>query len=95
MSDSFPAMDSPTPEGSGTPTVGVGTPPRLPVCVIGAGPAGLSAAVALRRQGLAYRILDAGRKPGGIWDIERDRTPMYDSAHFISSKTGRSSSGAR
>jgi len=58
-----------------------------PVCIIGAGPAGLSAAVALERRGLPFRILDAGRRPGGIWDIERDGTPMYESAHFISSKT--------
>lgn len=58
-----------------------------PVCIIGAGPAGLSAAVALRRHGIPFRILDAGRKPGGIWDIERAETPMYESAHFISSKT--------
>ncbi|HKK93214.1 MAG TPA: NAD(P)-binding domain-containing protein [Longimicrobiales bacterium] len=58
-----------------------------PVCIVGAGPAGLSAAVALERRGLPYRILDAGRRPGGIWDIDRDDTPMYESAHFISSKT--------
>jgi hypothetical protein len=43
--------------------------------------------VALERRGIPFRILDAGRRPGGIWDIERDDTPMYESAHFISSRT--------
>ena len=57
-----------------------------PVCVVGAGPAGLSMAVALRNRGLPFEIVDAGRQPGGIWDIGRDQTPMYESAHFISSR---------
>ena len=57
-----------------------------PVCVIGAGPCGLLAAAALKKRGVPFEIVDAGRQPGGIWDIERDATPMYDSAHFISSK---------
>lgn len=57
-----------------------------PVCIIGAGPAGLAAAVALQARGIPFRILDAGGAPGGIWDVERDDTPMYASAHFISSK---------
>lgn len=58
-----------------------------PVCIIGAGPAGLAAAVALKARGIPFRILDAGRAPGGIWDMARTDTPMYASAHFISSKT--------
>ncbi|HSG48573.1 MAG TPA: NAD(P)-binding domain-containing protein [Longimicrobiales bacterium] len=58
-----------------------------PVCIIGAGPAGLAAAVALQARGIPFRILDAGRAPGGIWDMDRPDTPMYTSAHFISSKT--------
>ncbi|MEL7533516.1 MAG: NAD(P)-binding domain-containing protein [Bacteroidota bacterium] len=56
-------------------------------CVIGAGPGGLSAAVALKTAGLAFDIFDAGQRPGGVWDIDRDDSPMYESAHFISSKT--------
>ncbi|MBT8404053.1 MAG: NAD(P)-binding domain-containing protein [Gemmatimonadetes bacterium] len=55
--------------------------------IVGAGPAGLAAAWALQRRGLPFEILDAGRGVGGIWDIDRDETPMYESAHFISSKT--------
>jgi cation diffusion facilitator CzcD-associated flavoprotein CzcO len=57
-----------------------------PVCIIGAGPAGLVAAAALQQRGIPFTIVDAGRMPGGIWDIDRDATPMYDSAHFISSR---------
>lgn len=57
-----------------------------PVCIIGAGPAGLAAAVALRERDIPFHILDAGRAPGGIWDVDRDDTPMYESAHFISSR---------
>jgi cation diffusion facilitator CzcD-associated flavoprotein CzcO len=57
-----------------------------PVCNIGAGPCGLLAAAALQKRGVPFEIVDAGRQPGGIWDIEREATPMYDSAHFISSR---------
>jgi cation diffusion facilitator CzcD-associated flavoprotein CzcO len=57
-----------------------------PVCVIGAGPCGLLAAASLKKRGIPFQIVDAGRQPGGIWDIERETTPMYDSAHFISSR---------
>jgi cation diffusion facilitator CzcD-associated flavoprotein CzcO len=57
-----------------------------PVCVIGAGPGGLLAAVALKKRGIPFEVVDAGRQPGGIWDIDRDATPMYESAHFISSR---------
>lgn len=60
---------------------------RDPVGIIGAGPAGLAVGAALRTRGVAFEILDAGRDVGGIWDIDRPETPMYDSAHFISSRT--------
>ncbi|MEL6192356.1 MAG: NAD(P)-binding domain-containing protein [Bacteroidota bacterium] len=55
--------------------------------IIGAGPAGLAAAVALKKAHIPFEMVDAGDKVGGIWDIERKETPMYKSAHFISSKT--------
>lgn len=63
------------------------------VGIIGAGPAGLSAAVALKAAGLPFEIVDAGTQVGGIWDISRPETPMYDSAHFISSRTQSGFSG--
>lgn len=62
-------------------------PDRPPVGIIGAGPAGLSAAVALKARGIPFDIVDAGDGPGGIWDINRADTPMYEAAHFISSRT--------
>jgi cation diffusion facilitator CzcD-associated flavoprotein CzcO len=57
-----------------------------PVCVVGAGPGGLVMALALKHHGIPFEVVDAGRQPGGIWDIGRDETPMYESAHFISSR---------
>ena len=58
-----------------------------PICIIGAGPAGLAMARACVVRGLAYDQYDANTDVGGLWDIEQDGSPMYESAHFISSKT--------
>ena len=57
------------------------------VAVIGAGPSGLAAARALQENGLAYDVFERHRDVGGIWDMANPGTPMYDSAHFISSRT--------
>lgn len=56
-------------------------------CIIGAGPAGLLAARALRLAGIPYDQIEKNPGVGGIWDIRNDWSPMYESAHFISSKT--------
>ncbi|MFF4503156.1 flavin-containing monooxygenase [Streptomyces sp. NPDC001401] len=56
-------------------------------CVIGAGPAGLAVARALTERNLPYTHLERHTGPGGIWDIDNPGSPMYESAHFISSKT--------
>lgn len=56
-------------------------------CVIGAGPAGLAVARALAERDLPYTHLERHSAVGGIWDIDNPGTPMYDSAHFISSRT--------
>lgn len=56
------------------------------VCVIGAGPAGLSVARALKRLGVPYDQVERHRDVGGIWDLDNPGTPMYESAHFISSR---------
>ena len=61
--------------------------PNLSVCVIGAGPAGLAAARALRAFQIPYIQLERNHQVGGIWDINAPGGPMYESAHFISSKT--------
>lgn len=67
-------------------------PPNLPidrsdaVCVIGAGPGGLAAARALKAQGLAYDQFERHDDVGGIWDMRNPGSPIYESAHFISSR---------
>jgi cation diffusion facilitator CzcD-associated flavoprotein CzcO len=62
----------------------VGTGER--VCIVGAGPAGLSLARALRKLGVAYDQYERHTDVGGIWDLDNPGTPMYESAHFISSR---------
>jgi cation diffusion facilitator CzcD-associated flavoprotein CzcO len=57
------------------------------VCVIGAGPAGLAAARALKVRGIGYDQVERHTGVGGIWDIDAPGSPMYEAAHFISSKT--------
>lgn len=56
-------------------------------CIIGAGPAGLAAARALKERGLPYTHIERHTDVGGLWDIDNAGSPMYESAHFISSKT--------
>jgi cation diffusion facilitator CzcD-associated flavoprotein CzcO len=58
-----------------------------PVGIVGAGPAGLAAAEALDRAGIDFEVLERHTAIGGIWDIDNPGTPMYESAHFISSRT--------
>jgi amino acid transporter len=55
-------------------------------CLIGAGPAGLIAARALRAEGIPFDWYERGSAPGGIWNADADGSPMYTSAHFISSR---------
>lgn len=55
--------------------------------VVGAGPSGLAAARALRAADVPFDVVERHRDVGGIWDLENPGTPMYESAHFISSKT--------
>jgi len=56
------------------------------VCVVGAGPGGLSAARALKALGLDYDQFERHSGVGGIWDISNPGSPIYQSAHFISSR---------
>lgn len=59
----------------------------LDVAVIGAGPGGLTLARRLAETSASYQIFERNRDCGGIWDIDAPGSPMYESAHFISSKT--------
>ncbi len=56
-------------------------------CIVGAGPAGLSMAAELRKRDIPYDHFERHSRVGGIWDLENPGSPMYESAHFISSKT--------
>src|SRR5262245_43951903 len=55
--------------------------------VIGAGPGGLCAARWLSALDVPFELLERQADLGGIWDIRFPGSPMYESAHFISSKT--------
>ena len=55
--------------------------------VIGAGPGGLVAARWLAELGIPFDLVERQKDVGGIWDIDAPGGPMYESAHFISSKT--------
>ncbi|MEM8610260.1 MAG: NAD(P)-binding domain-containing protein [Myxococcota bacterium] len=54
-------------------------------CIIGAGPGGISVARAFGRAGIPYDLVERHSDVGGIWDIDNPGSPVYESAHFISS----------
>jgi len=56
------------------------------VCVVGAGPSGLIAARQLRAAGVPFDVFERHSDVGGIWDPANEGSPMYRTAHFISSK---------
>jgi amino acid transporter len=55
-------------------------------CVVGAGPAGMVMARALIAEGVPFDWFEKQDDVGGIWDMANEESPMYSSAHFISSK---------
>ena len=57
------------------------------VCIVGGGPAGMALARALLRHGVTFACFERHTGVGGLWDRTNPGTPVYDSAHFISSKT--------
>lgn len=57
------------------------------VAIVGAGPAGLSLARYLQELNINYTQFETNDTVGGLWDINAADSPMYESAHFISSKT--------
>ncbi|HMU28028.1 MAG TPA: NAD(P)-binding protein, partial [Solirubrobacterales bacterium] len=60
---------------------------KLPWALVGAGPTGLSAARNLSRRGIPFVGFEIHTDVGGLWDIESEKSTMYESAHLISSKT--------
>ncbi|MEZ5219561.1 MAG: NAD(P)/FAD-dependent oxidoreductase [Ilumatobacteraceae bacterium] len=57
------------------------------VCVVGGGPGGLALTRALLAHGIEFDVFERHHDVGGLWDQSNPGSPVYDSAHFISSKT--------
>jgi amino acid transporter len=55
-------------------------------CVVGGGPASMVMARALVKEGIPFDWFERNSDFGGIWEIDAPGSPMYQSAHFISSK---------
>ncbi|NBB47031.1 amino acid permease [Rhizobium sp. CRIBSB] len=55
-------------------------------CIIGAGPSGLIMARAFIKEGVPFDCFERYSDVGGLWDPKNPGTPIYESAHFISSK---------
>lgn len=58
-----------------------------PVCVVGGGPAGLALARSFKALNIPFDIYERHSDVGGLWDQTNPGSPVYNSAHFISSKT--------
>ena len=56
-------------------------------CIVGAGPGGLALTRAFMKLGIEFDCFERHSDVGGIWDQTNPGSPIYDSAHFISSKT--------
>jgi amino acid transporter len=54
--------------------------------IVGGGPSSMIMARALLKEGVPFDWFERHSDFGGIWDIDNPGTPLYESAHFISSK---------
>lgn len=59
----------------------------IELAIVGAGPSGLMMSKQAQEAGIEYKVFERHSDVGGIWDIDAPNSPMYQSAHFISSKT--------
>jgi hypothetical protein len=55
------------------------TDSQLPVLVVGAGPAGMAAMIALQQAGVDFEGIDYHSQVGGIWDQSNPLSSVYDS----------------
>ncbi len=61
-------------------------PPEPRAAIIGGGPAGLTMGRALQLLGIPFTIFERNADFGGLWNAEDPESPVYDSAHLISSR---------
>ncbi len=62
------------------------TDTRLPVLVVGAGPAGLAGMAALRQAGVAFVGVEAHARVGGIWDRTNAVSSVYEGLSTVTSR---------
>lgn len=62
------------------------TDPRLPVLVVGAGPAGLAAMDALREAGVNFECVESHDQLGGIWNQTNPTSTVYDGLRTVTSR---------
>jgi Flavin-binding monooxygenase-like len=55
-------------------------------CVVGAGAAGLATARHLKAAAIPFEVVERERDVGGLWNASLPHSPVYHSAHLISSK---------
>jgi hypothetical protein len=60
---------------------------KYSACVVGAGPAGLAMAKNLAQHGIACDVYERAGDVGGVWNYANPNSPVYRSAHLISSKS--------
>ncbi|PWH07020.1 flavoprotein [Brachybacterium endophyticum] len=60
-------------------------PTREKVLVVGAGPAGLAAAAALKALRVPFDLVDGNKDVGGIWNEEREDSPVWPAMEMVSS----------
>ena len=60
-------------------------PSREKVLIVGAGPAGLAAAAALKALDVPFDMVDRSPHVGGIWNLDRDDSPVWPALDMVSS----------
>jgi hypothetical protein len=55
--------------------------------IVGGGPAGLTQARAFKRLGIPFTLFERNADFGGLWNRDDPASPVYESAHLISSRT--------
>ncbi len=62
------------------------TDARLPILVIGAGPAGLAAMAALSEAGIEFQAVESHTHVGGIWDQSNPLSTAYEGMQTVTSR---------